>query len=246
MDVVVCGLIGGSGSGKSTLARSLVETLGPDQVAVLPFDAYYRDMDHLDLAGRAEVNWDHPSSLDVELFVEHLDGLRRGEAVGVPVYDFTGYRRTGDWELVEPRPIVVAEGILLGATEETRLRLDLSVFLDVPEEVRFRRRLSRDVADRGRSPGDVERQFRDSVAPMHDEFVQPASRRADLVVEHPWDTREVTDRVVDSLRTVGRRTYPVPLGSFPRGIVGRPSPAEQARVSATVGYGPARAGRRSR
>ncbi len=199
MDVVVCGLIGGSGSGKSTLARGLLHTLGPDRVAVLPFDAYYRDLDHLDRSARDAVNWDHPDSLDTELFVEHLEELRRGSAVGVPVYDFTHHRRSGEWVLVEPRPLVVAEGILLGSTPDIRRRLDLTVFLDVPERVRFGRRLRRDTAERGRSRHDVERQFRESVAPMHGRFVQPCITEADVVVEHPWDTHETTHRLAEAL-----------------------------------------------
>ena len=202
MDVLVCGLIGGSGSGKSTLARSLIDALGPDQVAVLPFDAYYRDLVELDSVGRGGVNWDHPDSLDVDLFVDHLDGLRGGRAVGVPVYDFSRHRRSGEWVPVEPRPYVVAEGILLGASGEIRRRLDLSVFLDVPEQVRFARRLHRDVAERGRTPADVERQFRESVAPMHRLFVQPGAAAADLVVEHPFDPSHIAGRVVRSLERV--------------------------------------------
>ena len=200
MDVVVCGLIGGSGSGKSTLARSLVETLGHDEVAVLPLDAYYRDMDHLDTTVRSGINWDHPDSLEVEMYVEHLDGLRGGRAVGVPIYDFSRHRRTGQWIMVEPRPYVVAEGVLLGASAAIRRRLDLTVFLDVPERVRFARRLRRDVAERGRTPADVERQFRESVAPMHRLFVQPSSTTSDLVVDHPWDQRQLTEELVRSLR----------------------------------------------
>ncbi|MCP3934238.1 MAG: uridine kinase [Actinomycetia bacterium] len=195
MDVVVVGVCGGSGSGKSSLAAALAENLGDDVVAVLPFDAYYHDLQHLELAERVGVNFDHPDSVDAELFASHLDALRMGTAVGVPEYDFTRHTRTGDHTLVEARPVVIAEGILLLCDEVVSSRLDMTVFLDVPEPVRYRRRLARDTVERGRDEVDVLRQFTESVAPMHDRFVQPFAHGADVVWQHPWDLRAAAERL---------------------------------------------------
>lgn len=187
MDVIVVGVCGGSGSGKSSLAVALAEHLGDDMVAVLSYDAYYHDLAHLRLEERTAINFDHPDSLDSQLYTAHLEALRSGQAVGVPEYDFTRYTRTGDHTVVEPRPVIVAEGILLLSDADIAARLDMSVFLDVPETVRFERRLARDTVERGREEPDVRRQFAESVAPMHDVFVQPSADRADLVWQHPWD-----------------------------------------------------------
>ncbi|NOX30021.1 MAG: uridine kinase [Actinobacteria bacterium] len=202
MDVLILGICGGSGSGKSTLAAALAEGVGDDDVGILAFDAYYRDLSHLSMAERAGTNFDHPRSLDVELFCDHLDALRLGQSVGVPVYDFASHRRTGRFVVCEPRPIVVAEGILLLSEPTIRARLDLCVFLDVPQEVRYERRLARDTVERGREPADVYRQFHTSVVPMHDEFVQPHGLTADVVHQHPWDVTALAGEVADAVKTV--------------------------------------------
>ena len=202
MDVAIIRICGGSGSGKSTLASAIAGQLGDERVAVLPFDAYYRDLAHLSMRERSEVNFDHPSSLDVELYVQHLDALRTGQAVGVPEYDFARHTRTGDHQVCEARPIVIAEGILLLAELSIRQRLDLCVFLDVPEGVRFERRLARDTVERGRDEDDVRRQFAASVAPMHDQFVQPHGLDADLVHVHPWDVSSLASQVAAAAELV--------------------------------------------
>ncbi len=202
MDVAIIGICGGSGSGKSTLASAIAEELGDERVAVLPFDAYYRDLAHLTMEERSEINFDHPSSLDVELFVQHLDALRSGQAIGVPEYDFAQHTRTGDHQVCEARSIVIAEGILLLDEPAIRERLDLCVFLDVPEGVRFERRLARDTVERGRDEADVRRQFAASVAPMHDEFVQPHGIDADLVHQHPWDVSTLAAEVAAAAELV--------------------------------------------
>ncbi len=195
MDVVVLGICGGSGSGKSTLATACTDAFGDADIAVLPFDAYYRDLSHLSPGERKAVNFDHPDSLDTELFAMHLDALRAGEAVGVPVYDFASHTRTGETITILPCPVVVAEGILLLCVAAIASRLDYSIFLDVPEDVRFERRLARDTLERGRDSADVARQFTQSVAPMHDQFVQPCGVRADAVLNHPWDVVAEADAV---------------------------------------------------
>ena len=138
---LLVGICGGSGSGKTTLAHLVADQLGPDRSTIIPFDAYYREQSHLSAAERTAVNYDHPSSLDDQLFLAHLLDLHRGREVAVPSYDFTTHTRTREVRIVEPRPVVILEGILLLAFDEVRRTLDLSVFRDCPEDVRFVRRL---------------------------------------------------------------------------------------------------------
>ncbi len=180
MQTLVIGIAGGSGSGKSTLASLLLERL--PEACQLSFDAYYRDLGHLDHAARTGMNFDHPDSLDHELFVEHLDRLVDGFGVDVPGYDFAAYTRTGPPTPVGPAPVIVVDGILLYAFPTIVQKLHHRVFIDVPEPVRFERRRERDVNERGRTPEDVARQFAGTVAPMHDAYVQPSIVHAHRVV----------------------------------------------------------------
>jgi uridine kinase len=199
------GIAGGSGSGKSTLARAFFEALGPAFCAVVSFDDYYRDLSHLDPAERARANFDHPDSLDDELFGRHLDLLREGRAVEVPVYDFASHSRTGACVRVEPRAVVVVEGILLLAVEAIADRLDLSVFVEAQEAVRLARRIARDAVERGRSEASVRAQYAATVGPMYAEFVGPSARRADLRVSGEAAfgpvVRDLVDRVERVLKT---------------------------------------------
>ena len=176
------GICGGSGAGKTTLTRRLLERFGEREVSVLAFDAYYRDLSHLPFAERRRGNFDHPDSLDSDLFLQHLDALRHGIDVDVPVYDFSTHTFSGRFEHVAAAPVLLVEGILLLAFEEVASRLDYSIFIDVPEDVRLRRRIHRDVTERGRPEDHVRRQFAATVAPMHDAFVQPSRHRADRIV----------------------------------------------------------------
>ena len=182
MTAMVCGICGGSGAGKTTLTRRLAAEIGVDQVSVLAFDAYYRDLAGVSPEERRLRNYDHPDSLDHELFSRHLDELRLGHDIEAPEYDFVTHTLTGRTAPVEARPTVIVEGILLLAFSDVVERLDLTVFMDVQEEVRLARRIERDVAERGRDPEDVRRQFRETVAPMHDQFVQAHRDRADYIV----------------------------------------------------------------
>ncbi len=182
MDVFVFGICGGSGAGKTTLTRRLIERLGQREVSVLAFDAYYRDLSHLPFAERRGGNFDHPDSLDSDLFLEHLDALRAGRDVDVPVYDFATHTFSGRFQRVAAAPVLLVEGILLLAFREVTSRLDHSIFLDVPEDLRLQRRIHRDMTERGRPEDHVRRQFAATVAPMHDAFVQPNRHRADQIV----------------------------------------------------------------
>lgn len=202
MSTVVIGICGGSGSGKSRLAHDLAGALGPERTSILPFDAYYKDLRHLSLEERADVNFDHPDSLDVELFGHHLDGLMRGLDVSVPVYDFSRHRRADDLVILPAGDYVIAEGILLFAFEELVERFDYRVFRSAPLDLRFERRLARDVDERGRSPESVQSQFDDSVAPMHDEFVEPSSAHAHRVVDHTEDLAIVVEELARAIAAV--------------------------------------------
>ncbi len=176
------GICGGSGAGKTTLTRRLLERLDEHEVSVLAFDAYYRDLSHLPFDERRRGNFDHPDSLDSGLFLHHLDSLRQGLDVDVPIYDFATHTHSGRFERVEAARLLLVEGILLLAFEEVLERLDYSIFMDVPEEVRLQRRIRRDMIERGRPEDHVRRQFAATVAPMHDAYVQPSRHRADRIM----------------------------------------------------------------
>ena len=195
MGVFVFGICGGSGAGKTTLTARLIERLGETEASVLAFDAYYPDLSHLPFADRRRRNFDHPDSLDSALFLQHLDALKQGIAVDVPVYDFSTHTLSGRFERVAAAPLLLVEGILLLAFEEVAARLDHSIFLDVPEDVRLQRRIQRDVAERGRPEDHVRRQFAATVAPMHDAYVQPSRHRADRIMA-PLDSDSLADELV--------------------------------------------------
>ena len=178
------GVCGGSGAGKTTLTGHLIDRLGETEASALAFDAYYRDLSHLPFSDRRRRNFDHPDSLDSELFLAHLDALKQGIDVEVPVYDFSTHTLSGRFQHVVAAPLLLVEGILLLAFEEVASRLDYSVFMDVPEDVRLQRRVQRDMDERGRPEDHVRRQFAATVAPMHDAYVQPSRHRADRIVTH--------------------------------------------------------------
>ncbi len=179
---VVIGVAGGSGSGKTTVVRRIVESLGNDQVTVLEHDRYYRDRSDLRLEERAALNYDHPDSLETDLMVRHVEALRRGEAVDVPVYDFARYARVAGVDTAQPRRAVIVEGILIFTDADLRRLLDVKVFVDADDDIRFIRRLQRDVAERGRTMASVVEQYQTTVKPMHLEFVEPSKRYADIIV----------------------------------------------------------------
>jgi uridine kinase len=178
----VVGVAGGSGSGKTTVVRRIVESLGNEQVTVLDHDRYYRDRNDLRLEERAALNYDHPDSLETELMVRHLNELRAGNAVDVPVYDFTRYARRPLRETIHPRKALIVEGILIFTDAALRTLLDVKVFVDADDDIRFIRRLTRDVAERGRTMESVVDQYLGTVKPMHLEFVEPSKRYADVIV----------------------------------------------------------------
>jgi uridine kinase len=178
------GVAGGSGSGKTTVAERLASLVGGTDVALLRLDAYYRDRNHLPFEERAAINYDHPDAFDWPLLLDHVQALADGLAVDVPVYDFATYLRSTERDTVAPARIVVVEGILVLYEPELRERFDLRVFVDTDADVRFIRRLERDVAERERSTESVIEQYLATVRPSHLQFIEPSKRYADVIVPH--------------------------------------------------------------
>lgn len=179
---LVIGIAGGSGSGKTTVANSILQGVGADRIAFLPHDAYYRDLNDLPIAQRAQVNFDHPNSLETELLVQHVQDLKAGRVVELPVYDFTTHSRTQKTIRVEPRRIVMVEGILIFAEPELRKLFDVKIFVDTDADLRLIRRLKRDITERGRTTESVINQYLNTVRPMHLEFVEQSKRYADVII----------------------------------------------------------------
>ncbi len=178
----VIGIAGGSGSGKTTLARLIMERIGPEHIAFLPHDAYYRDFSHLPPEERARVNYDHPDALETELLIQHIQALKAGRAIERPIYDYTTHSRKKETIRVEPRPIILVEGILVLVEPKLRALFDLKLYVDTDPDIRFIRRLTRDTRERGRTVEMVIEQYLNTVRPMHLEFVEPSKRYADLII----------------------------------------------------------------
>jgi len=179
---IIIGVAGGTGSGKSTLVRALVEGLGSDDVAVIQHDAYYRDQSHLSPQERDNINFDHPDALETTLLVSDLNGLIQGYPIEMPAYDFATHTRRPKRTRVEPRKIIIVEGILIFVSLSLRDLMDMRVYVDTDDDVRFIRRLERDIKERDRTMRSVIRQYLGTVKPMHLEFVEPSKRYADLII----------------------------------------------------------------
>lgn len=179
---VLVGVAGGSGSGKTTVARALAASFRAEQVQIVLMDSYYRDRAGVPFEERTRVNYDHPDAFDEPLLVEQVRTLKAGEGVDQPVYDFTRHERSQERVRVEPSRVIIVEGILVLAVETLRPLLDLKLFVDTPADLRFLRRLRRDVAERGRTIDSVIEQYLATVRPMHDAFIEPSRRHADLII----------------------------------------------------------------
>ncbi len=182
MRSVTIGVAGGSGSGKTTVAHRILDLVGAEHIAYIPHDAYYKDLGHLPLEERFKVNFDHPDALETPLLIEHLRRLQAGEAVDIPIYDFTTYTRTRETRRVEPAPIILVEGILIFAEPTLREMFDVKLFVDTDADIRLIRRLQRDMRERGRSFESIIKQYLTTVRPMHLEFVEPSKRYADVII----------------------------------------------------------------
>jgi uridine kinase len=181
--VIVIGVAGGSGAGKTTLARSIHEAFADsNNIAYLIHDNYYKSQPHLTLEQRSKTNFDHPDSLDTNLLIQHIQDLKRGKTVQIPNYDFGTHLRTKEVTVQPPKRIVLVEGILIFSDPDLVRELDIKVFVDADSDIRLARRIARDVAERSRTSDQVLEQYLETVRPMHEEFVEPSKRVADLVV----------------------------------------------------------------
>ncbi len=202
---LVIGLAGGTGSGKTTVAKALLAAAGDGNALLLPQDAYYRAQGDLPFEARVLTNYDEPSAFDSELLVCHVDRLVAGDAVARPVYDFQVHDRSAETVRLEPAPVIIVEGILVLHDPHLRERISLKVFVDAPPDERFIRRLERDVAERGRSAQAVIAQYRRTVKPMHDLFVEPTKQYADLVLPEGGKNRVALEVLVDHIDGYLRR-----------------------------------------
>ncbi len=182
MRPIVIGVAGGTGSGKTTVAHEILERVGAEHITYIPHDAYYRDHSHLLPERRDQVNYDHPDSLETELLIQHLKVLRTGRSVEIPVYDFTTHTRTSQTRRIEPAPVILVEGILVFVEPDLRDLFDVKLYVDTDADVRFIRRLIRDIEERGRSVQSVCEQYLSTVRPMHLEFVEPSKRYANVII----------------------------------------------------------------
>jgi uridine kinase len=202
---VTIAVAGGTGSGKTTISNALLSKVGSEHIAYLPHDAYYKDLTHLSEVQRAEINFDHPDSLDTPLMIEHIYKLQAWESVEIPVYDFTTDRRTEQTELVHPQPIILVEGILILAEPELRTLFDVKIFVDTDADIRFIRRLKRDISERGRTAESVIEQYLRTVRPMHLEFVEPSKRYADVIIPEGGFNTVAIDMLADRIRSMLHR-----------------------------------------
>jgi len=185
---MIIGICGGTGSGKTTIARAIVDAVGRENVVLVEQDSYYRNLADMPLDERHQANFDHPDSIDSDMLVNHLIRLKQGLVVEMPLYDFKTHTRSDDIDIIGPKQVVIVEGILIFAEPRVLDLLDMRVFVDTPDDIRFIRRLRRDIAERGRTVDSVIDQYYRTVRPMHFEFVEPSKRHADIIIPEGSNT----------------------------------------------------------
>lgn len=190
-------LQGGTGSGKTTLADKLVDSFGSQEVTVIRQDNYYKRHDDMDYEQRAKLNYDHPDAFDSDLFYEHIVALKQGKPVEIPVYDYTIHNRSEETILINPTPVIVLEGIMLFVEKVLCDLMDIKVFVDTDADVRILRRIVRDVKERGRSLESVIGQYLTTVKPMHEQFVEPSKRRADIIVPEGGENQVALEMLIE-------------------------------------------------
>jgi len=202
MAPLLIGIAGGTGSGKTTVARALADGLPPDSVALVDHDSYYRDRSDLSFEERSSLNFDHPDALDNDLLIQHLERLRAGEPVQVPIYDFKVHGRRRETREVHPKPVIIVEGILVFVDERIRRLLDIKLFVDTDADLRVFRRIRRDLEQRGRSFASIREQYYATVRPMHLQFVEPSKRWADLIIPEGGENRIALDLILGKLARI--------------------------------------------
>lgn len=195
MDPLVIGVAGGSGSGKTTVVKHIINTIGEDKILLLQHDFYYRDLKHLPLEERTQQNFDHPSSLETELMIRHVEALKEGYQVEVPIYDFTKHIRKEETNLVEPKKIILIDGILIFTEKELREHMNIKLYVDTDDDIRLLRRIQRDIVERDRKLENVLTQYQKFVRPMHLEFVEPTKRYADIIIPKGGENQVALDMV---------------------------------------------------
>lgn len=198
-NIIVIGIAGGSGSGKTTLMKNLIARFG-DNVTVLSHDNYYRPYDDLNIEQRRAINWDHPDAFDTEMMIEHLRELKAGHAIECPNYDYTNYARCTETTHLEPTKVILVEGILIFENKQLCSLMDIKIFVDTDADVRLIRRIRRDVAKRGRSLDSVLTQYLSTVKPMHEQFVEPSKKNADLVVLEGGQNLVALEMIIDRIQ----------------------------------------------
>jgi uridine kinase len=201
---LVIGIAGGTGSGKSTVAKVIIDRVGANHIALLPHDAYYKDLAQLEPAQRVAINFDHPDSLETSLLIEHIKRLKNYQSIELPVYDFKTHTRTTATEHIEPQPVILVEGILILAEKGLRELFDVKIYVDTDPDIRFIRRLERDIAERGRTSSSVIAQYMSTVRPMHLEFVEPSKRYADVIIPEGGLNTVAMDMVVARIEALLR------------------------------------------
>ena len=204
---MICGIAGGANAGKTTIVNAIKERFMAEgkALAVLPLDSYNRDHSDLSLADRAKINFDHPDAFEHDLYLKHLALLKQGEAVDIPVYDFSTHSRTTKVERVEPAELIIGEGHLLFVIPEVVREFEARVFISAPEELRLKRRLERDVRERGRTPESIRSQFASTVSPMHDKYIEPSSSLADLVLDGSAPIEESIEKVLECIDGISKQ-----------------------------------------
>jgi uridine kinase len=195
---MIIGICGGTGSGKTTIARKIVESVGRGNVVLVEQDSYYRNLADMPLDERHEANFDHPDSIDSDMLVNHIKRLKQGQPIEMPIYDYKTHTRSDETEHIDPKPVVIVEGILIFAESRVLDLLDFRIFVDTPDDIRLIRRLRRDINERGRTFESTLWQYENTIRPMHFEFVEPSKRFADIIMPEGGNS-EITSEFVCSL-----------------------------------------------
>jgi len=199
-DLLIIGVAGGSGSGKTTVVKRILEEIGKDKILLIEHDSYYRDLSHLPLIERTKQNFDHPSSLETELLIRHIEALTEGYKVDIPVYDFAKHTRSDKTRQVSPCKIILIDGILIFSEKQLLKQMDIKIFVDTDDDIRLLRRINRDIIDRGRELESILRQYEQFVRPMFLEFVEPSKRYADIIIPRGGENSVALEMVIALIR----------------------------------------------
>ena len=198
-ELILIGIAGGSGSGKTTLTSELLNEYGKDKIAVIEQDSYYKDLSHLPLEERRTYNYDHPKAIDITLFQFQLSTLLKGRNINIPIYDFSNHVRLKNTKMIVPLPVIIVEGILVLYFQELRQLMVIKIYIDTPEDIRFKRRFDRDIKERGRTAESIRKQYISTVRPMHEEFVEPSKNSADIIILGHKDQGDIIEQVRSKL-----------------------------------------------